>query len=139
MPGEIQQSRVGENVVWFGVIPPLKRYIDRVVRTKKGVEMRALLTTEALAEKFDITPELLKRTFYTWSKGTPSAPREGIPLDRYVENRITVRAAELLAQTDLPVRDIARQLGYAHASGITPAFRAHFKQSPREFRKLSRL
>jgi transcriptional regulator GlxA family with amidase domain len=44
------------------------------------------------------------------------------------------RAAEMLEQTDLSIKEIAWTVGYEHTSSFTRAFERHFREAPRCFR-----
>ncbi len=55
---------------------------------------------------------------------------------RYRASVVMQRAARLLAQSDLPVEDIAYQVGYGSAQSFSRAFRRQYGLSPREYRRL---
>jgi len=63
----------------------------------------------------------------------------GISPMRYRASIIMQRAARLLAQTDLPVEDIAHQVGYASAHSFSRAFHRQYGVSPRAYRRLHRM
>ena len=56
----------------------------------------------------------------------------------YLTNYRMDRAAELLADTDLPVRDVADAVGYRQPAQFAKAFRRRHGCSPSEFRALPR-
>lgn len=59
----------------------------------------------------------------------------GLGLGRLLIERRMRRAAELLGQTNLSVKEIAWTVGYEHTSSFTRAFERHFRESPRCFRQ----
>lgn len=61
----------------------------------------------------------------------------GKPYSTVVDNRRLYWAGKLLGKTDMPIRDIARTLGYKHASNFTRAFERIAGMSPSAFRKRS--
>ena len=59
----------------------------------------------------------------------------GLGLGRLLIERRMKRAAELLAQTNLSIKEIAWTVGYEHTSSFTRAFERHFREAPRCFRQ----
>jgi len=59
----------------------------------------------------------------------------GEPLGSYIKRMRMEKAANWLTYTDMPVADIAYQVGYETPSAFTTAFHKHFGLSPIEFRK----
>lgn len=59
----------------------------------------------------------------------------GLGLGRLLIERRMKRAAELLAQTNLSIKEIAWSVGYEHTSSFTRAFERHFREAPRCFRQ----
>jgi transcriptional regulator GlxA family with amidase domain len=58
----------------------------------------------------------------------------GLGLGRLLIEKRMRRAAELLEQTDLSIKEIAWTVGYEHTSSFTRAFERHFREAPRCFR-----
>ena len=58
----------------------------------------------------------------------------GRSYSKVVNDRRQYWAERLLKESDTPIRDIARTLGYRHASNFTRAFERMAGLSPREFR-----
>jgi AraC-like DNA-binding protein len=59
----------------------------------------------------------------------------GLGLGRLlIENRMR-RAAELLGQTNLSIKEIAWTVGYEHTSSFSRAFERYFHEAPRCFRQ----
>jgi len=81
----------------------------------------AQATVKLLAARFGLTPDALSRCFRR---------RLDVPLKRYLEDRVLVRAQELLLHSDLAMTEIAGQLGFSDVhyfqrffkrrTGITP-------------------
>ena len=59
----------------------------------------------------------------------------GLGLGRLLIDQRMQRAAELLAQTNLSIKEIAWTVGYEHTSSFTRAFERHFREAPRCFRQ----
>ena len=53
----------------------------------------------------------------------------------YVEQTRIAKAKVLLVQTDLPLKDLSYQLGFAHASAFSAAFRRATGEAPSQFRR----
>ena len=62
----------------------------------------------------------------------------GIAPHRYLHQRRLVRAAELLAGSDLPITTIALEVGFGSGPHLSRAFRAARQCSPREYRRRHR-
>ncbi len=59
----------------------------------------------------------------------------GVGLGRLLMEYRMQRAANLLAETNMSVKEIACTIGYEHTSSFTRAFERHFRQSPRYYRQ----
>ncbi|MDQ3933166.1 MAG: helix-turn-helix transcriptional regulator [Actinomycetota bacterium] len=92
-------------------------------------EFAAHITVEEVAPRVASSPRQLRRAF---------AEAAGMSFRSYLGTVRTNRAAELLASTDLAVKDIARRVGYLEASALTRAFRRNHGVSPSAFRRMSR-
>lgn len=60
---------------------------------------------------------------------------EGIPPSEFLRNERMANAAQLLAETDIPIADIAARTGYADASYFTKVFRRVYGIPPKAFRQ----
>jgi len=58
----------------------------------------------------------------------------GLGLGRLLIEKRMRRAAELLEQTGLSIKEIAWTVGYEHTSSFTRAFERYFREAPRCFR-----
>jgi AraC family transcriptional regulator len=82
-----------------------------------------------LAQLCGVSPRHLMRCF---------KEARGMTVIDYVERGAFARAARLLRDTDLPLKAVAAQLGYAQACSFTAAFRRHFGDTPRAYRNQGR-
>jgi len=100
-------------------------------RAKGLIALRACagLTIKELAAALGVSRSTLEREFESEPGGTPA---QMIKLARLA------RAGELLAETDLLIKQIAMQVGFEHSSNFYRAFHSHFGQSPSAFRHAAR-
>lgn len=63
----------------------------------------------------------------------------GLGLGRLLAHQRMQRAAHLLGQTNLSIKEIAWAVGYEHTSSFTRAFERHFREAPRCFRQRQEL
>lgn len=59
----------------------------------------------------------------------------GVDLDRFLGNARLEKAAELLRQTELSIKEIAAKVGYQHSSSFDRAFERKFRIAPEDYRK----
>lgn len=59
----------------------------------------------------------------------------GLGLGRMLADQRMKRAAKLLEQTNLSIKEIAWTVGYEHTSSFTRAFERYFREAPRCFRQ----
>lgn len=59
----------------------------------------------------------------------------GIGLGHVLTEKRLQRAAHLLANTNMSVKEIAFAVGYEHTSSFTRAFERRFEQAPRRYRR----
>lgn len=82
------------------------------------------------AESLGVTPTHLTRT----TKTALNAPASTLVADR------KYRAAKaLIADANIPIKDVAAQLGFTSAAYFTRGFQAHCKQTPSAFKKSARV
>lgn len=84
------------------------------------------LSQASVAAMFDLTPTSLSRMF---------SESMGCRFIDYVSRKRMNRAAELLSETELGVREIVAQVGYIDVSSFTRKFTAHFGKTPTAFRE----
>jgi len=62
----------------------------------------------------------------------------GIDLDNFLRNARLDKAAELLMQTELSIKEISAKVGYSHASSFDRVFRNRFETEPADYRRQHR-
>lgn len=58
----------------------------------------------------------------------------GMALGQVLTEKRLQRAAQLLAKTNMSIKEIACAVGYEHSSSFTRAFEKRFDQAPRQYR-----
>jgi AraC-like DNA-binding protein len=86
---------------------------------------RKHLTLDMVAKTLAISPRQLQRVYAQFGGGTFSDD---------LRARRMAAAAELLSQRMIPVREVARQVGYRQASHFARTFRCRYGVSPTSFR-----
>lgn len=104
--------------------PKLLREIQEYVRFKSPCP-----TTYEIAVLCDCSAVHVRRLFKAAT---------GQTLHKYIESIRLDRAMDLLAHTDGPVKEIARDLGFYHASGFAAVFRNAVGMTALEYRRLGR-
>lgn len=104
------------------IVDKARRYIDR--------HLDSDISRETLASQFYLNPDYMDRLF---KKET------GMSMKEYLwQERLRV-AEELLASTELPVTDIAMQVGYSSLSAFTRLFKKRTGFNPSDYRWRHRL
>ena len=103
------------------VVDQVKAYI--------GEHIMGPVTRAQVAESVHLTPEYLSRLFRR---------ETGMSLIEYITAVKMEAAQELLTHSDLPISQVASQLGYGNFAYFSQLFRARFQASPSDYRKLSR-
>lgn len=78
------------------------------------------------ASEFNLSNSHLQRLF---KRAT------GRGLKRALTEKRLLRAASLLVQTNMSVKEVAHAVGYEHTSSFTRAFERHFEEGPRHYRR----
>lgn len=108
--------------------------VDSQVNSIEDVRLRKLLrlmeedplsTIHDWALAFNLSHSHLQRLF---------KQATGIGLGHVLTQRRLQRAAHLLANTNMSVKEIACAVGYEHASSFIRAFERQFEKAPRRFR-----
>ena len=84
------------------------------------------ITIEELSKMFAMNPTTLKTVF---------KDVYGNSIAAHIKNHRMEKAAELLVCTQLPVNQIALEVGYESQSKFGVVFKEYFKQSPMEYKK----
>lgn len=87
------------------------------------------LRIEEVAARVAVSPRQLQRIFMEV---------DGVGFRAYLARVRMSRAAVLLAQTDLPVKEVARRVGYLDPSQFSKAFKRVYGMSPSESRPAAR-
>jgi AraC-like DNA-binding protein len=116
----------------FAEIPP-KRSLDALneiqdVRMRKLVhliESDPLGNTQDWALAFHLSHSHLQ---YLFKQAT------GMALGQVLAEKRLQKAAQLLAKSNMSIKEIACAVGYEHSSSFTRAFEKRFDQAPRQYR-----
>jgi AraC-like DNA-binding protein len=100
----------------------------RVQKILRMVESDTTFTIRDLALEFRLSPSYLQRLF---------KHQTGVCMGEWLNEQRLQRAARLLADSYMSVKEIAHTIGYEHASSFIRAFERRFSQAPARYRKLS--
>jgi AraC-like DNA-binding protein len=112
--------------------PATREVYGTIFEEARGIlasEFARPLRIEDVARRTATSPRQLQRVF---------AEVSGIGFRSYLRRIRMRRAAQLLATTDLPVKEVTRQVGYRDASQFSKAFRRAYGVSPSQFRAAGR-
>jgi AraC-like DNA-binding protein len=112
-------------VIKLGTSVPLVQG-GRLRKILQKIESDLPRTIQDLALECNLSPSHLQHLF---------KQRTGLGLGRLLTEKRMQRAAELLAETDKSIKEIACVVGYEHTSSFTRAFERYFRQSPRCYRQ----
>jgi AraC family transcriptional regulator len=104
---------------------PTLRHIQKLVDQVEE-NLSDEINIVGLADAFHVSPWHFQRTFKALAGDT---------LGGYIRGRRLTEAARLLTKTDLGIIDIAFRVGFSSHEAFTRAFKLHFRQTPKEFRK----
>jgi AraC-like DNA-binding protein len=100
----------------------------RVRKILRMVETGTTFTIRDLALELHLSPSYLQRLF---------KQQTGVSIGEWLSEQRLQRAAYLLANSYLCVKEIAHAVGYEHASSFIRAFERRFAQAPTRYRKQS--
>ena len=100
----------------------------RMRKILRMVESGTTFTIRDLALEFHLSPSYLQHLF---------KHQTGVSMGEWLSERRLQRAAHLLANSYMSVKEIAHTIGYEHASSFIRAFERRFAQAPARFRKQS--
>jgi len=100
----------------------------RVRKILRMAESRRRCTIRDLALEFHLSPSYLQRLFKY---------QTGVCMGEWLNEQRLQRAAHLLANSYMSVKEIAHTIGYGHASSFIRAFERRFSQAPARYRKQS--
>jgi AraC-like DNA-binding protein len=98
----------------------------RVQKILQRVESGKTLNIRELAQEFRLSPAYLQRLF---------KDQTGVSMGEWMNEQRLQRAANLLADSYMSVKEIAYTIGYEHASSFIRAFERRFAQAPLRYRK----
>jgi len=105
--------------------PALER---RVLRMVEMVESANTFAIRDFAAEFRLSPSYLQRLF---------KHETGICLGEWLSEKRLQRAAYLLSNSYLSIKEITHAVGYEHTSSFVRAFERRFLQAPARYRKQS--
>jgi two-component system response regulator YesN len=98
----------------------------RVQKILEMAESGTTLRIRELALEFHLSPAYLQRLF---------KHQTGVSMGEWLIEQRLQRAAKLLANSYMSVKEIAYTIGYEHASSFIRAFERRFAQAPQRYRK----
>jgi len=105
----------------YSIMDKVKQYVSQNIHEK--------LTREEIANFVYLHPDYLTRIV---KKET------GMPIIQYIQQQRVALAKELLIKTDMPVSEIAMQVGYMHFSQFSKIFKRHIDMTPIQFRHMQK-
>ena len=107
-------------------------YLENQIETIKKVHdyltqnLSKRITIEELSKQFAMNPTTLKTVF---------KDVYGSSLAAHIKEHRMEKAAELLVQSQLPVNQIAQEVGYESQSKFSSVFKDFYKQTPKDYKK----
>lgn len=98
----------------------------RVLKVLEMVEVGTSFSIRDLAAMLHLSPGYLQRLFKT---------QTGICLGEWLSEQRLQRAAYLLSNSYLSLKEITHAIGYEHTSSFARAFERRFLQAPSRYRK----
>jgi two-component system response regulator YesN len=98
----------------------------RVQKILRMAESGTTLNIHDLALEFHLSPSYLQRLF---------KHQTGVSMGEWLSEQRLQKAAHLLANSYMSVKEIAHNVGYEHASSFIRAFERRFTQAPARYRK----
>lgn len=98
----------------------------RVLKILEMVERGATFAIRDLAAEFHLSPAYLQRLF---------KHETGVCMGEWLSEQRLQRAAFLLSNSYLSVKEITHVVGYEHTSSFVRAFERRFQQAPARYRK----
>jgi two-component system, response regulator YesN len=100
----------------------------RVLKVVEMVESGGTYAIRKLAAEFRLSPAYLQRLF---------KQETGVCMGGWLSEQRLQRAAGLLANSYLSIKEITHAVGYEHTSSFVRAFERRFLQAPARYRKHS--
>jgi AraC-like DNA-binding protein len=99
---------------------------EHLQKILQKVESGTPCTTRDLAREFGLSPSRLQHLF---------KERTGARLGQWLAELRLQRAARLLAESNMSVKEVANAVGYGHSSSFVRAFERVFHQAPGRFQR----
>jgi AraC-like DNA-binding protein len=103
--------------------PALER---RVLKVVEMVELGGTFAIRELASELRLSPSYLQRLF---------KQETGICMGEWLSEQRLQRAAHLLSNSYLSIKEITHAIGYEHTSSFIRAFERRYLQAPARYRK----
>ena len=103
----------------------LERRVQKILRM---ADSGTTITIRDLALEFRLSPSYLQRLF---------KHQTGVCMGEWLNEQRLQKAAHLLENSYLSVKEIAHNVGYEHSSSFIRAFERRFTQAPARYRKQS--
>ena len=98
----------------------------RVTKVVELVESGSTFTIRELAAEFHLSPSYMQRLF---------KQETGICMGEWLSEMRLRRAAYLLSNSYLSIKEITHAVGYEHTSSFVRAFERRFRRAPARYRK----
>ena len=89
-------------------------------------DMQSKLSVSVIAQEYNISPRRVNKEF---------EERYGVSIQDYRTMVRLSRSVHLLLSTTMPLKMIAHEVGYDHASNFCMAFKKHYGYTPKEIRR----
>jgi len=99
----------------------------RLRKVMEMIESQPTRSVRELALEVHLSPAHLQRLF---------KHETGVDMSELITERRLQRAAQLLADSDLQIKEIAYAVGYEHHSSFVRAFQRRFALPPRRYRRI---
>ena len=125
-------TSLGTGMAHTAAVPPRplsSTILDgRVRKILEKIDCGATFTIRDLAREFNLSPSYLQRMF---------KQHTGVSMGEWLSEKRLQRAAHLLANSYMSVKEIAHTVGYEHVSSFIRAFERCFAKAPTRYRKHS--
>jgi len=98
----------------------------RLLNSLQMIQSEPVCRIHDLAREFNLSHSYLEHLF---------KKQTGVRLGQLLNEQRLRRAAYLLSQTNLRIKEIAQAVGYEHTSSFVRAFERYFAKAPRLYRR----
>lgn len=122
---KIVVEAISQEGISLGEIEIYSELIKKAMKVIGG-NLKATLTVEDVAEMLYVSPGSLQKRFR----------REvGVPIGRYVDDRLMFKAEQLLRLREVSIKEISEQLGFCDQFYFSRCFSKRYGISPLKYRK----